>query len=164
MITDADLLFCEAQDCGQSASTFVSTNVYDRGPFATGNAGVASMGSGRPLYFYWLCEETFASSGGATIKVELVSDALVGGHDANSIRHYNSGLMDASTGGTPIAAGNFAFAPLPSKSIDGQGEWQRYLAVLFTVATATTTAGTITAGIVEDPSIIINHASALNFL
>jgi len=163
MITDAQLLFSEGQDLSQTAAVYTSTNVYDRGPLYAGtsqsNVGISSLGEGTPLYFYWRCTETFASAGSATIQIQLVSDALVGGHDGNSIVHYDSGALDASTGGTPIAAGDFAFAPLPPRSIDGLNEWERYLAVLYTVGTATTTGGAITSMIVDQTSLVTILAS-----
>lgn len=163
MITDAQLMFSEAQALNIAVGTALSTKEYDIGPLDAGNVGITSIGEGQPLYFYWRCDTTFGSVGAATLQIELLSDAVSFGHDGNSTVHYDSGLLDASTGGTPLAAGAFAFIPLPPRSIDGLSDYERYLAVRYSVATEATDAGAITAGITADTSLLKQYASGLNF-
>lgn len=168
MITDAELIFSEDQDLSQTAAAYKSTNDYDRGPINAANIGAIGTDVGaawglQRLFFFWMCTETFASAGNATIQIQLLSDDTADGYDGSSIVHYDSGALDASTAGTPLAAGDFACIPLPPRSIDGLEDWKRYVGVLYTIGTATTTAGTITAGLVSDPQYIIRYASGLNF-
>ncbi len=146
MLLDNENLFSDNQDLAIAASTVWSTNCIDLGAAATDNMGnTVPTDLGKSSRAQLLCQvvQTFTSGGAGTLSVELVSGTGVDG--SNNI---NAGTTVRSTSGvitlaTLIAGYNVAVA-IPV------GVTHRYIQLRFTVATATMTAGKITAGIVLD--------------
>lgn len=146
MILDNDLVFSTAQDIGQVVGDYASTNVYDNGAAQTAPGGYGTImkdllrGGHGPLGG---CEilitiiEAVTSGGAATIEFLLVQD------DNTSL---SSPAILASSGAIAYAsltAGAQVRLPLPSKGLT-----ERYMGLVYRIAGATTTAGTVTAAVV----------------
>lgn len=153
MILDNDLVFSTAQDIGQVVGDYASTNVYDNSVYssATGarSATAAALGGYGNINIDLLrgglggCEilitiiEAVTSGGAATIEFLLVQD------DNTSL---TSPAILASTGAIAYAsltAGAQVRLPIPTKGLT-----ERYMGLVYRIAGATTTAGTVTAVVV----------------
>lgn len=142
MMFDKHLMFSEAQDLSQAAGTYTSTNVVDLGASGTTGAGATlagNMGLGEPVFLSVHVVEAFASGGAATVDVRVIgadNEALT----TNPTTLVSTGALAYGTltaGARPAAVNTM----LPPSA-------KRYLGISYVIAGATTTAGTITAGLV----------------
>ncbi|HET6495242.1 MAG TPA: hypothetical protein VFH61_07770 [Thermoleophilia bacterium] len=152
-ILDAELTFSEDQDLGQIAGTYLSTNVWDSGPLDAGNAG-RDIGSGDPMVVQIICGETFIGAT-ATLEIQLVTSAAAA-LTTPSI-HWRSGLLAVDTPSHGLTLGDVIEFAVP---IDGglNPSILQFWGFLYIIATATTTAGTLTTHICR--SSIANKAFA----
>lgn len=157
MILDELNEFADAVSVAAVASTFVVGDVIDLG------AASRDVGNGEPLYLV-LSTDTEVITGGSagTIQFDLVSDSLAtlgAGVLADCTTHFSTGLMvtdDAALNDSRLNAGGvIAVVALPS------GTYERYLGVLCTVATTTTTAGKINAFLTKDVARWKAYADAI---
>ncbi len=144
MILDNDLIFSDAQDLSQAAGTYVSTNALDNGAAQTAPGGYGTIRKDilRSGFLKVLIQviEAFASGGSATLIVQLVQadDAALSSNVEILAQTRTLALAELAAGariGLQATAG---------------GLNQRYLGLRYVIGTATTTAGTITAGLVHD--------------
>jgi hypothetical protein len=130
-----NLIVSSAQDIGQVAATYVSTNKIDLQ--ATPVLRDLSI---RPMFFRLIFPEAVAGVG-ASIQFDLVSDA---DSALGSPTIHSSVLLSVASG--RMAIGKELVIALPP----GQ-TYERYLGLQYVVSGATTTAGTVTAILV--PSV-----------
>lgn len=135
MITDHELMFSKDQAV---TATALSTNVYDSAPL--GPNSTVDWGDGEPIYLVVQCDEDATAAGAATVTVTLESDDAPT-MDDDPVVHFTSGPvgLDEMTSGS-----RFVVIALP------RGDYKRYLAVRYTVATGPLTAGEFSAFIVKD--------------
>ena len=140
---DAQTRLCNNQSIAAAAGTVVSENTIDlalTGAVGTDDAGNTIYSDpGRSPKVELLCQitETVTSGGAATVQAQLITSAA---------DNLSSPTVIASTAAIALAslvAGYQFRLEIPP------GLAQRYLGVQFVIATATTTAGKVTAGIVD---------------
>lgn len=142
MYLDKQTLLSDDQDLSQAAGTYVSTNTIDLGTAGTiphlGGTPLMDIGRGNEPDLLCQITETFTSGGAATLTVQLIQSANA---DLSSptILQTTPALALA----TLVAGYQFRLRIPPGISA-------RYLGVQYVIGTATTTAGTVTAGIVLD--------------
>lgn len=154
MILDERLEFADATSVVLAAGTAVLGDVIDLDPASVApNTTVDIEGSDLYLVIQTDTEVITAGSAG-TIQFFLVSDALNtlgAGVVANCTEHWRSAALvtdDAAANATVLNAGGLiACIRLPS------GSYERYLGILFTTATADTTAGKVNAFLTRDPAL-----------
>lgn len=136
-IMDSRLLFGNAQDLSQVAGTYLFTNQIDLG------AAGEDPGNGQPMYLNIVVTEAFVGAT-STTTFQLRSD------DSASIHASTSTLHIASAALTPaqLALGSAYSFPLP---LNGANPYERYLGLQAIIATATTTAGAVTAWLSDIP-------------
>ncbi|CAB3624671.1 Bbp16 family capsid cement protein [Achromobacter pestifer] len=139
MILDTQETFSEGQSIAAAAGDVVSTNVYDTG-------AAHDVGIGEPLYLTGRIGTAVAGVG-ATVQAVLQTDDNVG---------FSSPREFPITGAVGVAslganAGFFNYR-LPVGL-------ERYLRIVYRVAGATTTAGTVSAYIVKDVQANVSYAS-----
>jgi len=127
MIIDKQNLFSDEQAITATAN---STNVIDLGP-ANGNV----HDGGEPLHILAQVLEAFTASGSATLTITLETD------DNDS---FSSATVLLSTAAIPKATLTAGYQ-LPISFLPANAE--RYVRLVYTVATGPMTAGKITAGI-----------------
>lgn len=127
MIFDKQNQFSWQQDLSQTAATYPSTNVIDLGVDR-------DIGKGEPIPILIKVIEAFVGSG-ATVQVLLETDDNAAHASAETL--WDSGAIGVAT---LVAGYEFLLNFIPRTN-------QRYLRLTYTIATATTTAGTISAGI-----------------
>ena len=144
MILDMQNLCSDSQDLSQAAGSYLSTNAIDlTGGTFTSPGGYGTIprdaAKGENLNFYVQVDETFTSGGAATLTVELIMSA---NSDLSSytVLHTTPALAMAT-----LVAGYQIRIAVPYVGLTS-----RYLGVRYTIGTATTTAGTCTAGIAKD--------------
>lgn len=144
MILDMQNLCSDSQDLSQAAGSYLSTNAIDlTGGTFTSPGGYGTIprdaAKGENLNFYVQVDETFTSGGAATLTVELIMSA---NSDLSSytVLHTTPALALAT-----LVAGYQIRIAVPYVGLTS-----RYLGVRYTIGTATTTAGTCTAGIAKD--------------
>ena len=125
------------QDLSQVAANYISENVVD-----TGNATniARDMGEGESLYIVFTVTESFVGVG-ATVAINCVvspATALTGSTTVGSV---------AATAVASLTLGT-QFVVRIDPLVASLG--LRYLGVIYTIATATTTAGAMTAYVVKD--------------
>jgi len=129
MIQDSLLKVSDGQDLSQVAGSYYSTSAIDTGS-TTGD-----IGAGNQLYFIICVDEAFTSAGSATVTFAVIDEA-----DAT----LDSGsIVIVQTAAYAIASltlGKIIVIPLPAGLIT-----QQFLGLKYTIGTATTTAGTVTA-------------------
>jgi hypothetical protein len=136
MIRDHELMFSDAQAL---TATALSTNVIDLGPLSGGNlTRDITGGDGGSLFLHVNVGTTFVSAGASTLVITLESDDNTSLSSATT--HYTSPAIAKAT----LVAGYDFYIPMPA------GNYQRYLALRYTTATADFSAGTISATIVRD--------------
>jgi hypothetical protein len=143
MIFDAQNLFSDDQDLSQDAGTYYSTNSLD----LTTTPRV--IGPGEAVTIWWQMTEAFDSAGAATLAIALIesSDAGPPSADIAVVDVFDTGAMAKTV---PILGYKRAWH-VPLAAIG-----QQYLSMRYTIASATSTAGTITAGIVWDGQTALN--------
>lgn len=144
MILDMQNLCSDSQDLSQAAGSYLSTNAIDLqgGTFASpGGYGTIprDAAKGEDVNFFIQVDETFASGGAATLTVELIMSA---NSDLSSytVLHTTPALAMAT-----LVAGYQIRIAVPKVGLTS-----RHLGCRYTIGTATTTAGTCTAGIAVD--------------
>lgn len=157
MILDERNEFADAVSVAAVASTFVVGDVIDLG------ATSRDIGNGEPVFLVIQTDTEVITGGVAgTIQFDLVSDSLAtlgAGVLADCTTHFSTGLMvtdDAALNDARLNAGGaIAVVALP------QGTYERYLGVLCTVATTTTTAGKVNAFLTHDVAKWAAYANAI---
>ena len=148
MILDMQNLCSDSQDLSQAAGSYLSTNAIDLqggspGTNRTSPGGhgtiPADAAKGEDVNFFIQVDETFASGGAATLTVELI---MAANSDLSSytVLHTTPALAMAT-----LVAGYQLRIAVPKVGLTS-----RYLGCRYTIGTATTTAGTCTAGIAKD--------------
>lgn len=137
-------LVSDKQNLAQAAGAYLSDHSIDLmalGTDAFGGTVSGDVGKARQVDFLCQVTEDFASAGAATVQAQLVT-ADDAGLTSNVTVLRDSGAIAKAT---LVAGYRFAIGgPLP------EGINQRYLGVKYTIGTATTTAGKVTAGVVLD--------------
>lgn len=122
------------QDLSQVAADYNSENVIDL-------SLARDIGEGQQLYAVFTVTEAFTSGGAATLAINVVVSAAAALTTPTSVGTVSAKAMAALTIGAQFVV---PLAPL----VGSLG--LRYLGAIYTIATATTTAGTMTADIVTD--------------
>lgn len=152
MIIDSLNEFADASSVAAAAGTTLVGNVIDLG------ATPQDLGNGEPMYLIITVGTGIITGGVAgTIAFSLVSDAAAAiATNGTATTHISTGTF--ATGATAIDGTVFVGA-MPT----GAGKvYERYLGVLSTVGTTTTTAGTINAFLTRDPSAWKAYADGTN--
>ena len=142
MIFSKQSKLSEDQDLSQTAGTYASTNIQDFGAPGTVYGAAAALdrnvGPGTPVPFLVQITETFTSGGAATLQIQIeVAD------DASFSSNNEIVAMSRVFALAELVAGlQFGVAILPN-------DMRRFARVNYVIGTATTTAGTATAGIVH---------------
>lgn len=125
------------QDLSQVAGAYNSENIVD-----TGNATniARDMGEGEPLYIVFTVTEAFVGVG-ATVAINCVVSAATALTTPTTI-----GSIAATAVGSLTLGTQFVVRINPLVASLGL----RYLGVIYTIATATTTSGAMTAYVVKD--------------
>ena len=125
------------QDLSQVAAAYNSENIVD-----TGNATniARDMGEGEPLYIVFTVTEAFVGVG-ATVAINCVVSAATALTTPTTV-----GSIAATAVGSLTLGTQFVVRINPLVASLGL----RYLGVIYSIATATTTAGTMTAHVVTD--------------
>jgi len=150
MILDNELVLSDGQLVTASA---ISTDVYDTGPLASGNTGVA-LGSGAPLYVFVINNTDLDDTGDdSTATVTFESDSTANLATSATV-HVTLGTFAANA-----AAGQILYGTLPSTT-----NYERYVGFRFTVAGGNLDGDvSFTAGITRDIDAWIAYASGMNF-
>ena len=158
MIIDTLNQFTANASVAAAASTALVGDVIDLG------ATPQDLGNGKPMYLVIIGGDTAIITGGAagTIQFELASDAQAAiATDGTASTHLKTGEFvtdDAALNAINIGTNVFMGA-LPT----GAGvAYERYLGVLVTTGTTTTTAGSINAFLTTDPSYWKAYADGAN--
>ena len=126
------------QDLSQVAAAYNSENIVD-----TGNATniARDMGEGEPLYIVFTVTEAFTSGGAATVAINCVVSAATALTTPTTVGSIAATAVASLTLGTQFVV---RINPLVASL------GLRYLGVIYTIATATTTAGAMSAYVVKD--------------
>ena len=152
MIIDSLNEFADATSVAAAAGTTLVGNVIDLG------VTPQDLGNGEPMYLIITVGTGIITAGAAgTIAFSLVSDAAAAiATNGTATQHLSTGTF--VTGAAAIKGTVFVGA-VPT----GAGKvYERYLGVLSTVATTTTSAGTINAFLTRDPSAWKAYADGTN--
>ena len=133
MYVDKELLLSDAQDLSQVAGSYYSTNAINL-------SGVVGDPGNAPLYVVICVDEAFTSGGSATVQFDVIdeADATL---DGSSVIIVSTRAIAIAT----LSLGKVIAIPLPAGLIT-----QQYLGLKYTIAVATTTAGTVTAFVAKD--------------
>ena len=148
MILDERTEFCDEVSVAAAAGTAIAGDVIDLG------AATRDIGNGQPIYFVLTTGNTEIITGGTagTIQFFLMSDSTAD-LATSPTTHYTSEALvtdDAGANDDRLNAGGvIAMVPLPVQNDDNL--YERYIGVKRTIATTTTTAGTINAFLTLDP-------------
>lgn len=152
MITDAEFLFSDAQDISQVAAAYDSTNVYDtRGGKTTPDNTSSLWGAGADIFGVLIIDEAVVGTS-STVQFQFVSSADTG--LGTPTVHWDSGAIAEAT----LTLGYTMAFRLPPLDT-----YLRYLGFIYTIGTATTTAGTVTALLTPHLDIRKAYASGLTF-
>lgn len=133
MILDQQTLFSDAQAITASVN---SSNVIDTLP--GGQNTKASIGDGQDITLFAQVGQSFATLTSLNIQLVSADDAAL---SVNPIVHYDSGAV-------PVASLTAKARPV---ALDvPYGKYRRYVGLKYVVTGSAATAGTITAGLVED--------------
>ncbi len=141
MIFSDQLKFSTNQDLSQVAGTYASTNIIDTGAPGTVYGAAAALGrdvgKGNPVNVLAQVTQTFASAGAATLqfKIETADNAAFTTNKQVLAESRAYALAEL------VAGKQFEVQYLPNNC-------RRYIRISYVIGTATTTAGTCTAGIV----------------
>lgn len=139
---DKQLLFSDAQDLAQAAGSYLSTNTVDLGDITAGPLGspIRDPGRGAPIQAWAQVTTTFTSGGAGTLQVQLVQADNAALSSNLEVLAETAVLALA----TLVAGYQFRFGSWPP------GTSKRYIGLRYVIATATMTAGKVTAGLVLD--------------
>ena len=148
MILDERTEFCDATSIAASAGTALVGDVMDL-------TTARDLGNGQVIYLVVQVTTAVASGGSATVNIQLASDAAAAiATDGSATVHWQTGAEAK----TVFTAGKTYVVPLPWED----PAYERFLGVIVTTATATTTAGAINAFLTLDPSGWSAQADATN--
>lgn len=149
MILDKYLTFCDGVSAAAAAGTALVGDVIDLDTIGR------RIGSSQNISFRIAVETTFTSGGSATVQFALASDAAAAiATDGTATTHWTSDVFDFDD----LTAGVVIHSRLPS----GFPTAERYLGLLVTTATATTTAGVINAELLLDVQDWVALPDAVN--
>jgi hypothetical protein len=154
MILDKLLEYSLAQDIGQTANTYPSTNVVDHG------AANAAVGLMTEAYVYVDVVEAITSGGSATIDLQF---------QTSTDEAFTSPVVLYSTGALAYTLWNTNAGPGGSEGVAAPFFFKvplgvlRYTRLAYVIAGATTTAGTVNAGITLNPQRNRSYADRVNF-
>jgi len=140
MITDAQLLFSDAQAVTASAA---STNYVDLGPFgdplgAATNSGI-DIGHGTPVFAWVTCDVVMTDAGDdSTVVVTIQQDDNTAFSSATTVATFTTFAAES-------AAGTQYFVQLPPELT-----YEKYLRAYFTVADGNLTTGSFSCGLSLD--------------
>lgn len=154
MILDERLEFADAVSVAAAAGTALIGDVIDLKPATTSPNTTVSL-EGSDMYVVIQTDTEIITGGTAgTVQFFVVSDALAtlgAGVVADCTTHLASALLitdDSAANSAELNAGGLILvAKLP------HGSYERYLGILCTTATTTTTAGKINAFLTSDPAL-----------
>ncbi len=158
MILDELLEFADDVSVAAAAGCALIGDVIDLG------ATSRDVGNGEPLYLVIQTgsEEIITAGAAGTIQFDLVSDSLAtlgAGVLADCTTHFSTGTLvtdDAAVNDDRLnIGGTIAVVALP------YGTYERYLGILCTTATTTTTAGKINAFLTKDVAKWKAYADAI---
>ncbi len=160
MILDERNEFADDVSVAAAAGTALIGDVIDLDPASISpNTTVDIEGSDMWLILQTGSEEIITAGAAGTLQFSLVSDALAtlgAGVVANCTLHYQTGALvtdDAAVNDSRFNIGGLIAAiRLPS------GSYEKYLGILATTATTTTTAGKINAFLCSDPALYRAYA------
>ena len=148
-ILDERLEFADNVSVAAAAGTALIGDVIDLGSVGR------DIGNGQPVYLVLRTGSTEIITGGSagTLQFTLASDSTAAiATDGTATEHVLTELFvtdDAAANDTEMNAGELIYsAPIP---LGTGGNYERYLGILATTATTTTTAGTINAYLTLDP-------------
>ena len=150
MILDELLEFADALDVSAAAGTALVGDVIDLG------AEPQDFGSGEPMYLSIQVTTAFATATTASATFILASDASATiATDGSATEHIITDAFDTGV----LVAGFELMLALPT----GAGlPYERYLGLLVTTGNATTTAGSINAGLTKAPKRWKSYPDAQN--
>jgi hypothetical protein len=160
MLMDERNEFADDVSVAAAAGTALIGDVIDLDPCSISpNTTVDIEGSEMYLVLQTGSEEVITGGAAGTLQFSLVSDALAtlgGGVVANCTVHYQTPALvtdDSAANDSKFNVGGLIAAiKLPS------GSYERYLGILATTATTTTTAGKINAFLTHDPALYRAYA------
>ena len=152
MITDAELLFSDTQDISQVAAAYNSTNVYDTRGSKTSPDNTSTFWGATNEMFGLITIDAAVVGTSSTVQFEFVSSAAT--TLTTPTTHWDSGAIAEAT---LVAGYTFAFRLPPQET------YLRYLGFIYTIGTATTTAGTVTSILTPHLDIRKDYASGLTF-
>lgn len=141
MILDTYTLMSDDQDLAQTAGTYYSDVLNTQGDAgyttsADAPSGITKdLGKGVPVQLLCQITETFTSGGAATLQVDLETDDNESFSSATVLMSSPTYALASLTAGTQLLP---EFVPYGG---------EQYYRVKYVIATATTTAGKVTAGI-----------------
>ena len=154
MILDKLLEYSLAQDIGQVVATYPSTNVVDH---AAANSSIGLM---TEAYVYVDVVEAITSGGAATIDLQF---------QTSSDEAFTSPVVLFSTGALGYATWNTNAGPGGAEGVAAPFFFKvplgvlRYTRLAYVIAGATTTAGTVNAGITLNPQRARSYPDRVNF-
>lgn len=160
MILDERNEFADNVSVAAAAGTALIGDVIDLDPAGVSPNTTVDM-EGSDMYLVLQTGDTEIITGGAagTIQFFLVSDSLAtlgAATVASCTQHYATAALvtdDSAANDARLNAGGLIYCgKLPS------GSYERYLGILVTTATTTTTAGTINAFLTSDPALYRAYA------
>jgi len=138
MIVDKMNEFCDQTSIAAAAGTALVGTVVDLGADPD-----PDIGTGNTMHLVLQVTTALASAGSATVRFKLASDATAAiATDGTATQHIETDAIPIAD----LVAGWSKTIPVP---------WERnerYLGILVTTGTATTTAGAINAFLTKDPS------------
>jgi len=129
MILDSLLRLSDGQDLSQAAGSYYSASVLNT---ATANYDI---GAGEALAAIICVDEAFTSGGSATVVFAVIDEADTT-LDSDSIVIVETAAIAIAS----LTLGKIIIIPIPVGLVT-----QQYLGLKYTIGTATTTAGTVTA-------------------
>ena len=142
MILDVQAEFSDSQVV---TATALSTNVYDQAPLT--KTTTRDLGSGADSYLVLQVDTAAAAAGAATVTVTLESADNAGMTSSTVHATYGPFSLAQLAAGTTLGA-----FPLP------YGDFKRYVALRYTVATGPLTAGALSAFITNNPQVYKAYA------
>lgn len=156
MIMDELLEFADGVSVAAAAGTALIGDVIDLG------ATPQDYGNGEPMYLVIIADAAIIAASAGTIKFQLASDAQAAiATNGTATVHIDTGTFVTNVlADTALTAGKVAF--MGALPVGAAREYERYLGVLATIATATVTAGAIDAFLTKDPSKWVAYADGKN--
>lgn len=143
MLLDLENMVSVQQDLSQDAGSYLSTYSIDLGAAGTlyqGDSVLKGVGRGSTPWMFCQMIEKLSTGSSPTLLVDLVMA------DDDALTSNLTVLLSTQAIAAAVAVAGYSFrlGPLPI------GISKRYLGLQYTIGTATTTTGTITAGLAWD--------------